>query len=289
MKRTRYSIAVLPFALFHLVALNGLFLVKYSIGGAVAFGVAYFLGMFGITAGYHRYFSHRSYETSRPFQFLLALLGTLTAQKGVLWWAGNHRHHHTYSDQPEDVHSPRQRGFVWSHVGWILSHEHDATRWDRMKDFAKVPELVWLNKYNLLPSTILGVSMYLIGGTDLLYFGFFFPIVALWHATFCINSLTHIFGRRVYATTDDSKNSLVLGLLTLGEGWHNNHHHYQHSARQGFRWYEIDISYYVLRALAAIGLVWNLREVPAWALEGRTRKHPRRTTSDEAQPERLAA
>src|SRR5262245_53055799 len=211
--KPRYDLAVLPFALFHLAALNGLFLVSFTWSLFTIFAVSYFVGMFAITAGYHRYFSHRTYKTSRVFQFVLALLGTLTAQKGVLWWAAHHRHHHKYSDQPEDIHSPLQKGFIWSHMGWLLSHSYNETRWEKIKDFGKYPELRWLNKYFLLPPVVLGVSYYLIGGVDLLMWGFMFTIVALWHATFCINSLTHLIGRRRYATTDDSRNSLMLALM----------------------------------------------------------------------------
>ena len=271
--KPRYSLSVLPFALFHLAAINGLFLVDFSWGLATVLCVSYLVGMFAITGGYHRYFSHRTYSTSRAFQFVLALLGTLTAQKGVLWWAAHHRNHHKYSDQPEDIHSPLQSGLWWAHCGWLLSHSYNETEWDRIKDFAKYPELRWLNKYYLVPPLIMGVSYYLIGGVDLLMWGFMFNIVLLWHATFCINSLTHLIGRRRYRTTDDSRNSLVLALITLGEGWHNNHHHYAHSVKQGFFWWEIDISYYCLKVLSWLGLVWNLRDVPEWALEGKPRRH----------------
>jgi stearoyl-CoA desaturase (delta-9 desaturase) len=245
--------------------------------------------MFAITAGYHRYFSHRAYKTSRAFQFLIALIGTLTAQKGVLWWAAHHRNHHKYSDQPEDIHSPLQSGLWWSHCGWLLSHSYNETQWDRIKDFAKYPELVWLNKYFLVPPTILGVSYYLIGGVDLLMWGFMFAIVLLWHATFCINSLTHLIGRRRYRTTDDSRNSLPLALLTLGEGWHNNHHHYMHSAKQGFFWWEIDLSFYGLKVLSWLGLVWDLKDVPEWALEGRARRHSKASAlvGEEAPPREI--
>src|SRR5688572_677050 len=141
--KRRYGFAVLPFALFHLAALSGIFLVNVTWGLVTAFFVSYLVGMFAITAGYHRYFSHRAYKTSRFFQFVIALFGTLTAQKGVLWWAANHRHHHKFSDQPEDIHSPVQRGFLWSHVGWLLSHDYDETQWEKIKDFAKYPELRW--------------------------------------------------------------------------------------------------------------------------------------------------
>ncbi len=288
----RYSIAVLPFVIVHLVALAGLIVTDLTIGRIILFSVSYLLGMFGVTAGYHRYFSHRTYKTSRVFQFVMALLGTLTAQKGVLWWAAHHRHHHKHSDQPEDLHSPAQRGLWWSHVGWILARDYNETRWDKIRDLAKYPELRWLNEHYLVPAIVLGFVYYFIGGGGLVIWGVIVPIVALWHATFCINSLTHLIGRRRYQTTDDSKNSLVLALLTLGEGWHNNHHHYAHSAKQGFFWWEIDLSYYGLKALSWVGLVWDLRDVPEWAKEGRARRHapePSEETKSEPELERLAA
>src|SRR5262245_44819039 len=190
---------------------------------AVAVCAALFwLRMFGVTAGYHRYFSHRSYKTSRPFQFVLALLGTLAVQKGVLWWAGNHRVHHKYSDQEEDVHSPVQRGFWWSHVGWILAPDFEATLFDRIPDMAKYPELRWLDKHYLVPPVAVAVLLYLVGGATWLVWGFFVSTTLLWHATFTINSLAHVWGTRRYETTDASRNNVWLALLTMGEGWHNN-------------------------------------------------------------------
>jgi stearoyl-CoA desaturase (delta-9 desaturase) len=218
--------------------------------------------MFGITAGFHRYFSHRTYKTSRVFQFVLAWLGTTSAQKGVLWWSAHHRDHHKFSDQPEDLHSPLQKGLWWAHVGWILCPKNDATKFDRIRDFAKYPELRWLNKWHILPPVALAVLLFLVGGSGLLVWGFFVSTVILWHGTFTINSLSHVFGSTRYRTTDTSKNNFLLALLTLGEGWHNNHHFYQSTANQGWFWWEIDGSYYALRVLSLFGLVWDLRTPP---------------------------
>jgi stearoyl-CoA desaturase (delta-9 desaturase) len=223
--------------------------------------------MFSVTAGYHRYFSHRSYKTSRPFQFLLALAGTLAVQKGVLWWAANHRNHHKYSDQAEDLHSPLQRGFWWAHVGWILSPDYEETDLARIPDMAKYPELRWLNDHYLIPPVVLAVALYLIGGATWLVWGFFISTTMLWHATFTINSLAHVWGSRRYETTDTSRNNPWLALLTMGEGWHNNHHRYMNSARQGFFWWEIDLSYYILVALSWCGIVWDLQQPPKRLLE----------------------
>jgi stearoyl-CoA desaturase (delta-9 desaturase) len=239
--------------------------------GATAFdwilcAALYFLRLFCITAGYHRYFSHRAFRTSRAMQFVLAFGGAMAAQKGALWWAAHHRVHHRFSDQPGDVHSPKQ-GFWWSHVGWILCRKNDETRFELIPDLARYPELRFLDQWHLLPPVVLGAACFLAGGWSALFIGFFLSTVLTYHSTFCINSLTHLFGRRRYVTADTSRNSLLTALLTLGEGWHNNHHYYQASANMGFFWWEIDVSYYVLRLLARLGLVWDLRRPPRAVLE----------------------
>jgi len=228
--------------------------------GLVALAVGlYLIRMFAITAGYHRYFSHRSFKTSRAFQFVLAVLGLTSMQKGPLWWAAHHRHHHRHSDQPEDIHSPHQDGLYWSHMGWVLSDDYQATNLGRIADFAKYPELRWLDRYHQVPGVVMGALLLAFGGLPAFIWGFCISTVATWHATFCINSLTHLIGRRRYATEDDSRNSFFMALLTLGEGWHNNHHYYKASVRQGFFWWEIDVSYYVLRVLEVFGVVWDLK------------------------------
>ena len=222
----------------------------------------FWLRMFGVTAGYHRYFSHRAFQTSRPMQFALAWLAQSSAQKGALWWAANHRHHHRYSDQPEDIHSPVLKSLWWSHVGWILSDRYDATQTHLIRDFARFPELRFLNRFHLLPAIVGGVALYLAGGLPWLTWGGIVPTVLLWHGTFTINSLSHVFGKRRYLTTDASKNNFWLALITCGEGWHNNHHYHANTANQGWFWWEVDFSYYALRALEAMGLVWKLRMPP---------------------------
>ncbi|MGH0038161.1 MAG: acyl-CoA desaturase [Myxococcota bacterium] len=229
----------------------------------------FWLRMFGITGAYHRYFSHRGYRTSRPFQFVLALLGCLAVQKGPLWWASGHRHHHRFSDQDEDMHSPRH-GFWWSHQGWIFDGRFDDTNLQRISDFAKYPELMWLNRWHVVPPALLALGLFLFGGLSALVWGFAISTTLLWHSTYTINSLSHVFGKRRYETGDDSRNNVWLALLTLGEGWHNNHHYYQASARNGFYWWEIDITYYLLKGLEKVGLVWDLRQPPQKVLdEGR--------------------
>jgi stearoyl-CoA desaturase (delta-9 desaturase) len=255
-----------PFLAVHAVALATPFVAPFAWRWAALAAALYAVRMFAITAGYHRYFSHRAYRTSRAFQLVLGVLGTTAVQKGPLWWAAHHRDHHRWSDLPEDVHSPLQRGFWWSHVGWILSERHDGTKLDRVKDLARYPELRWLDRFHLVPPLALAAVLFLAGGLPALLWGFFVSTVALWHGTFVINSLAHVFGRRRYATADGSRNSLVLALVTFGEGWHNNHHHFPGSANQGFYWWEVDLSYYALRALAAAGVVTDLRTPPARVL-----------------------
>jgi stearoyl-CoA desaturase (delta-9 desaturase) len=230
---------------------------------AVAVGVIlYWLRMFGITGGYHRYFSHRAYATSRTFQFVLAFLAQSTAQKSVLWWAAKHRHHHLHSDTEQDTHSPRHRGFVYSHVGWIFHRRHDTTDLVKVSDFASYPELMWLHKFEIFPAIVLGALCVLIAGWSGLVVGFLWSTVLLYHATFCINR---------YVTGDDSRNNWLLALFTMGEGWHNNHHAYQSSARQGFRWWEIDATYYGLVVLSWLGIVWNLKAPPRQVLRNEQR------------------
>jgi stearoyl-CoA desaturase (delta-9 desaturase) len=254
--------AMIPFWGSQLVALGGVIAGGWSWKG---FGLAlglYAVRMFGLTAGYHRYFSHRSYRTSRVFQFLLALLGSTATQKGVLWWAAHHRAHHKYSDTPRDIHSVRQHGFWWAHVKWILVKRYVPTDFERIKDFTRFPELRWLNTWNLLPPVLLATGLFLAGGWWALLWGFFVSNTLLWHGTFCVNSLAHAFGRRRYATSDDSRNSFIIAVFTLGEGWHNNHHHYQRSERQGFYWWELDITHLILKVFAALRLVRDLHEPP---------------------------
>ena len=251
-----------PFWSGHVAAGVGAIVVGWSWAAFAWLLGSYAVRMFAITAGYHRYFSHRTFKTSRAFQFFLAVLGITALQQGPLWWAAHHRRHHKYSDMPEDIHSPRQRGFVWSHMQWILAKRHKATDYDRIKDFAKYPELRFLNNNDLLLAILSAVILFAIGGSTALIWGFFVPVVACWHITFCINSLAHVWGSRRYATTDDSRNNPLLAILTFGEGWHNNHHHYQRSARQGFFWWEVDVSYYVLKSLEKLRLVWDVEGVP---------------------------
>ena len=263
----RSWLSSIPFWGCHVVAAVGLVYWGWS---WVGFGVAlifYYLRMFGITAGYHRYFAHRSYKTSRFFQFLLALLGTLAVQKGVLWWAAHHRRHHrTLIRKRISIHLCK--GVWWSHLGWIMTTRYEATDWSRIKDFSKYAELRFLNRFEFPVVIAFAVSLFLVGGLPLIFWGFVVSTVLLWHGTFCINSLAHLMGRRPYPTKDGSRNSMFLALITMGEGWHNNHHHYQYSARQGFLWWQIDMSYYILKLLSFVGVVWDLKPAPAREVKG---------------------
>ena len=240
----------------------------------------YVVRMFGITAGYHRYFSHRTYKASRAMQFVIAVVGNSAVQRGPLWWASHHRHHHAHSDTPEDAHSPLQKGGFWnSHMLWWGRQKYARPRLDLVKDLTKYPELVFLDRFDMLVPVLLGVATYLFGlaletwapglgttGWQMLAWGFVVSTVALFHGVATINSLSHVFGSRRFNTTDDSRNNFWLALLTLGEGWHNNHHHYPNSTRQGFYWWEVDISYYGLKLLKTFGLVRDLKPVPARVL-----------------------
>ncbi len=246
----------------HLVAIVGTFWVGVTREAFVCAVVLYLVRMFGVTAGYHRYFSHRAFKTSRVGQFLLALLAESSSQMGVLWWAAHHRRHHLFSDTPKDVHSPKQHGFWYAHVSWIWNGCNTVTNMGLVRDFARYPELCWLNRHWILPPLGLAILCWWTLGLSGLFVGFGLSTLAVWHATFAINSLMHLFGTQRYNTDDDSRNSLWLALLTMGEGWHNNHHHYKNSARQGFYWWEIDVTYWVLRTLQMCGLVWGIREPP---------------------------
>jgi stearoyl-CoA desaturase (delta-9 desaturase) len=265
---------LVPFIILHIGCL-GVFLTGWS-WVAVAIAVAlYLVRMFAVTAFYHRYFCHRAYRTSRVAQFIFALIGLTAVQRGPLWWAAVHRHHHAHSDEEHDAHSPHSKGFLWSHVGWLTSSKNFPTDYKLVKDLAKYPELVFLNRFDLIGPLLLVGMLYGLGqllemyapelgtnGWQLVVWGFFISTTVLFHATCAINSFAHILGRQRFRTEDESRNSIILALITLGEGWHNNHHHYQSSARQGFYWWEIDISYYMLKLLAAMGIVWDLRAVP---------------------------
>jgi stearoyl-CoA desaturase (delta-9 desaturase) len=268
----------IPFVGMH-VAVLALFWVGWSpvaVGTAIFF---YALRMFAITGFYHRYFSHKSFRTSRTLQFIFGVIGASSVQRGPLWWAANHRIHHAHADKSEDVHSPVQHGFLWSHMCWFLSRRNFRTRLDHIRDFARFPELRFIDRYDVVVPTLFAISLFLFGqllahvapdlgtnGWQMLVWGFVISTVVLYHMTFTITSLAHQIGYRRYDTQDTSRNHFILALITFGEGWHNNHHFYPSSARQGFRWWELDLTYYILRMFQMLGLIWDVRPVPARVL-----------------------
>ncbi|PKN54346.1 MAG: acyl-CoA desaturase [Deltaproteobacteria bacterium HGW-Deltaproteobacteria-14] len=253
--------ATLPFALAHVACVAAIW-TGVTTDALIVGAVLYVVRMFGATAGYHRYFSHRTFETSRVGAFLLGWLAQTGAQKGVLWWAAHHRVHHQRSDQEGDVHSPVVHGFWHGHVGWIFDPALTPTRWSRVRDLSRYPELRFLNRFWILPPLSLALTVLAIWGWSGLVVGFVWSTVALWHGIFTINSLAHLWGSRTFDTPDHSRNNPLLALITLGEGWHNNHHHHMLSTRQGFRWWQFDITYYVLKVMSWFRLVWDLREPP---------------------------
>jgi stearoyl-CoA desaturase (delta-9 desaturase) len=269
-KPSPLKLTLIMFWAVHVAALAGVVYLGFSWQWAAAAVGIYFVRMIVVTGAYHRYFSHRSFKTSRWFQFLMALGAQTAAQRGVLWWASQHRHHHKHSDTQQDVHSPRLKGLWHSHVGWVVGTDQDETDLSLVGDLARYPELRFMDRtgINVLPTTLLALSFLLLGGLPALVWGYFVSTVLLWHGSFTINSLSHLFGKRRYATSDDSRNNWLLAIVTTGEGWHNNHHHYMSSARQGFRWYEIDVTYYVIKLLSLVGLVWDVRQPPRHVIDG---------------------
>ena len=268
-----------PFIAMHLACIAVIWVGVSPVALLVA-AALYALRMFALTGFYHRYFSHRTFKTSRTVQFVFALIGASCVQRGPLWWAAHHRNHHRHADTELDPHSPSLRGFFWSHMGWFLTRTAFHTDIERVKDLARYPELRWLDRFDTVVPIVLAAALFGLGtllahvapqlgtsGGQMLVWGFFVSTVVLFHATVTINSLAHRFGSRRYQTRDDSRNNVWLALLTFGEGWHNNHHFFPGSSRQGFRWYEVDLTWYGLKLMSALGLVRDLKPVPAWVLD----------------------
>jgi stearoyl-CoA desaturase (delta-9 desaturase) len=277
----------IPYVLMHVACLAVIWVGVSWVAVIVAL-IAYVVRMFAITGLYHRYFSHKTFKTSRAGQFIFGILGASAVQRGPIWWAAHHRHHHANSDQPGDVHSPKQVGFWRAHMGWFLSRKGFAPDLKYVRDLLQFRELRWLDRFDIAIPFILGVGMFLLGlllekqaphlGTDrwqMLVWGFFISTVVCYHATYTINSLSHVFGKQRYRTGDTSRNNWMLAILTLGEGWHNNHHHYPNTVKQGFYWYEIDVSYYILKVLSWLGIIWDLKPIPIDARDNTPRRiHP---------------
>jgi stearoyl-CoA desaturase (delta-9 desaturase) len=265
---------ILPLVFMHVMCLGVIWVGWSWTAVFIALGL-YLVRMFAITAFYHRYFSHKAFKTNRFWQFIFGALGNSTVQRGPLWWASHHRHHHRYTDREEDVHSPNRHGFWWSHIGWLTSRANFATKTKYVKEWVRFPELRWINRFDTVIPILLAVALFVLGnileryapglgtnGPQLLVWGFFISSVVLLHATVTINSFDHMYGTRRFDTEDTSRNNALLAVLTLGEGWHNNHHRYSVSARQGFAWWELDITYYLLVLMSWLRVVRDLRPVP---------------------------
>jgi stearoyl-CoA desaturase (Delta-9 desaturase) len=265
-----YAVAAVMLA-FHIGCL-GVFFTGVSTATLMVAGVLYVARGLGITAGFHRLLAHRSYQASRPLQFLLALLGSLAIQGGPLWWVAHHRSHHGHTDQPDDVHSPVTRGFWQSHLGWMMSQAAFQEKGANSRDLHRYPEIKWLQRFYLPLIIGQGVGLYLLGaalnawfpqsgtsGAQMLVWGLFVSTVLTWHITFAVNSVCHTWGRRPHETGDASTNNLLIGVLAYGEGWHNNHHMYPFSARHGLKWWQVDVTWWFLKALEKLGLVSGLK------------------------------
>ena len=270
----RLLMASSPIALMHFLALGTIF-TGFSWVALATLLITYVVRVFALTAGFHRYFSHRAFKTSRIFQFIMAWVGTSSAQLGPMWWAANHRHHHLHSDKPEDIHSPVVKSAFWAHIGWVMCRAYGSIQHERVRDLSKYPELRFIDRFHVLPVLSLILFLYGLGvglnhfypalgtsGLQLVMWGFFLSTILVYHVTFCVNSVTHIIGDKRFDNDDESRNNWWIALLTFGEGWHNNHHRWPLSARQGMYWWEVDLSYLLLRGLEKLGLIWDLKTYP---------------------------
>ncbi|MGE3955799.1 MAG: acyl-CoA desaturase [Vicinamibacterales bacterium] len=286
---------ILTQAMFWLVQASALlvFFVPVSAGLVALWAVSHFLRAIGLTLAFHRYFAHRAFKMHRAAQFFWALVGTAAMQKGPLWWAGHHVNHHKYADREGDPHSPMVSGIYYAHIGWFLND----TKNDRLeqtnpvvRDFSRFPEIRFLDTYFFIPPLLLAVGLFAAGGFPWLVWGFCLPTVTLAHATFAINTVNHLFGSRRFDTIDESRNNPLTAFFAVGEGWHNNHHRYQRAARNGFYWWEFDPTWYVIRAMQALGIAWDVQPVPeriyaeARAVKARRRHQPRVSVVEDPGP-----
>ncbi len=276
---------VIPFIILHLSCFM-IFFVGFSWTAFVVCMSLFAIRMFAITGFYHRYFSHKTFRTSRFVQCLFAMIGATAVQRGPLWWAAHHRGHHMHSDTTEDKHSPKEHGFIWSHMGWFLTKSNFVTNTKLIRELIRFPELRIIDRFDLLMPLALSISLWGLGyyleqyepslhtnGFQLFIWGFSVSTIMLYHATFLVNSVAHQWGKKRYETKDTSRNNFLIAILTFGEGWHNNHHHYPGSARQGFYWWEIDLTYYVLKCLAMMGIIWDVRTVSENIRESKKIEH----------------
>ncbi|MGQ4001425.1 acyl-CoA desaturase [Francisellaceae bacterium CB300] len=271
MKDIKIDLAFIAFTAMH-IACIGVFFITWNITALVVFLSTFFIRTFALTAGYHRYFAHKSFQTSRAFQFILALVGSWASQNGPLWWSGHHRYHHIHSDKPTDLHTPKN-GFIQAHFGWVFVPKNDTVDPKFTKDWIKFPELVWLDKYCHLSFAAYLIGLFALGsllatlfpalntsGLTFVLCGGIFSTVLLYHTTFSVNSICHIFGRKDNETSDNSRNNWLVALLTFGEGWHNNHHKFAYSVRNNLKFWQIDITYIILCILRKCRIVWDFKE-----------------------------
>lgn len=278
----------------HLFSLGVLF-VPYTHELLIATVVSYFIRVFAWEGASHRYFAHRTYETSRAFQLFLAILAAAAGVRGPLWWVTHHRLHHRTSDTVDDLHSPIYYGFWYAHMNWFFNQRNSETDLDAAKEFVRFPELVLVNKYHYVFLPILMIAIYLAGeytalfgrtglGWSAVFWVFFLGTMLALQSLFTINSFVHgikpsIFNHRRFGTDDTTTNCWPMAILTMGASWHNNHHRYAGSAKVGFYWWQIDLTYCVLRLLALLGLIWNLRLVPEAVREEGRRPVPQTITT----------
>ena len=263
----------IPYFLIH-ISIISIFYVGFSSFALFVCLMMFAIRMFAITGFYHRYFSHKTFKTSRVAQFIFAIIGASAVQRGPIWWAAHHRGHHMHSDTEKDQHSPKTHSFLWSHTGWFLSKANFITHTKLVKELSRFPELRLVDRFDILVPIFTCIGLFYFGefinskypelntnGFQLLSWGFIVSTIFLYHATFLVNSVAHLWGKKRYGTQDSSRNNFIVALLTFGEGWHNNHHHFPGSAKQGFYWWEIDLTYYLLKLLSIFGIIWDIRTV----------------------------
>lgn len=271
-ERGTLTLSIIPFLFLQLSVLL-VFTTHFSWTGVALCFLLYCVRMFAITGFYHRYFSHRTYRMGRLMQCIAALWGATATQKGALWWAAHHRVHHKESDTTDDPHNSRD-GFWHAHWLWFLYEESAETDLDQIPELARFPELRLIDRLWFVPPIVLGCMLFVLGGWHWVVWGYFVSTFLLSNATYTINSLMHYWGKQQYFTGDESRNHWLLALITLGEGWHNNHHRYQASTRNGFFRGEFDITYWILKLFSICGLVSELTPVPDKILEeGRLNRH----------------
>jgi stearoyl-CoA desaturase (delta-9 desaturase) len=279
-RATRIVLDLAPITIVHLSLFALPFITPTVTAVVMAFLVTRIAGL-GITVGFHRGLSHHSYQTSRTFRFLLAAAGCTALQNGPIWWVLHHRKHHVHSDEPGDVHSPVVDSLWYAHAGWLYSNDLTRPDYSTVRDLTRYPELIWLDRFWALPGALAAGLCYLIDGWAGLVWGYALGAVLVFQVTFAVNSFGHRWGRQRFDTGEGSRNNAILGVLSMGDGWHNNHHHAPRSARHGFAWYELDMSYLAIRVFRAIGLVWDVRQPPTEALAAAGRvvaASPRETT-----------